>query len=582
MATVIDALVVTLGLDPKGVQKGGKEAGEAFDKTKAKAEKVGKDIEASGVKPAEFFTKMRNSALSFFAVMTAGKTLKAFVSDTVASDASLARASRRMNIATKDVYALKAAVRSVGGSGDEAVASIQNMQTAMTDPQRGAQIAKNFQMLGVSEGIDPLTGQITNLSKLYQNLAENRTHLANAPRIANLQEAGFSQGEIDLILKGGEAVKSTFSTYEKLGKAFADNAEESEKLQAKYQELTEQNKAYAQELEGNLLPALVGITGAMSDFEKEHPKVTQGIIGTTAAIAGLGAVILGVLSIVGGVRFLRALKNIERLAGGGKIAGKAGKAGEAAEKGAGEATKEAAPAAAKASRAARIGRIASRAFGGLNIAADAYMAGDLFWNGASPSLSKNDTNNAAKKMFLSKLDAQYGLPKGFMDAIWARESSRGTNAKPSSAGALGDFQIMPAVAKEAGVDPMNFEQAARYAAKRFHNNFANYGGSLSASIAEYNWGGGNLRKGMSQYGGDWQAHAPQETQNYISGVSAALDAVRDMPRGGAEGGQNTTHNTVNVGEIKVVAPSPERAGDAVQRKVMEMGNRASDANSGFA
>jgi hypothetical protein len=578
MATVIDALVVTLGLDPKGVQKGGKEAGEAFDKTKAKAEKVGKDIEASGVKPAEFFTKMRNSALSFFAVMTAGKTLKAFVSDTVASDASLARASRRMNLATKDVYALKAAVRSVGGSGDEAVASIQNLQTAMTDPQRAAQIMRNFNQLGITDGIDLRTGQINDLAKFYQNAAENRTRLANAPRIANLQEAGFSQGEIDLILKGGEAVKSTFSTYEKLGKAFADNAEESEKLQAKYQELTEQNKAYAQELEGNLLPALVGITGAMSDFEKEHPKVTQGIIGTTAAIAGLGTVILGVLSIVGGVRFLRALKNIERLAEGGKIAGKAEKAGEEVA----ETAKEAAPAAAKASRAARIGRIASRAFGGLNIAADAYTVGDLFWNGASPSLSKNDTNNAAKKMFLSKLDAQYGLPAGFMDAIWARESSRGANAKPSSAGALGDFQIMPGVAKEAGVDPMNFEQAARYAAKRFHNNFANYGGSLSASIAEYNWGGGNLRKGMSQYGGDWQAHAPRETQNYISGVSAALDAVRGMPRGGADASQNTTHNTVNVGEIKIVSPSPERAGEAVQRKVMEMGNRASDANSGFA
>lgn len=141
---------------------------------------------------------------------------------------------------------------------------------------------------------------------------------------------------------------------------------------------------------------------------------------------------------------------------------------------------------------------------------------------------------------------------------------------------------MPGVAKEAGVDPMNFEQAARYAAKRFHNNFAKYGGSLSASIAEYNWGGGNLSKSMSQYGGDWQAHAPRETQNYISGVNAALDAVRGMPRGGADASQNTTHNTVNVGEIKIVSPSPERAGEAVQRKVMEMGNRASDANSGFA
>lgn len=578
MATVIDALVVTLGLDAKGVQKGGREAGEAFDKTKAKAEKVGKDIEASGVKPAEFFTKMRNSALSFFAVMTAGKTLKAFVSDTVASNASLERTSRRLNIATKDVYALQKAVDSVGGSGDAATASIQNIQSAMTDPAQAAQLAQRLSQLGVSDGIDIKTGQINDISKFYQNLAENRTKLANAPRVGLLQDIGLDQGSIDLVLKGGSAVKSTFSTYESFGKRMQENAEASEKLQARYKELIEQNKAYAQELEGNLLPVLISITGAMSDFEKRNPGLTKGLIGTSAAIAGVGTAILGVLSIVGGVRFLRALKNIERLAEGGKIASGVEKAGEAVA----ETAKEAAPVAARASRAARIGRIASRAFGGLNLAADAYMAGDLFWNGASPSLSKNDTNNAAKKMFLSKLDAQYGLPAGFMDAIWARESSRGTNAKPSSAGALGDFQIMPGVAKEAGVDPMNFEQAARYAAKRFHNNFANYGGSLSASIAEYNWGGGNLSKSMSQYGGDWQAHAPRETQNYISGVSAALDAVRSMPRGAADASQNTTHNTVNVGEIKVVAPSPERAGSAVQRKIVEMRNAASFSNSGAA
>ena len=575
MATVIDALVVTLGLDPKGVQKGGKEAGEAFDKTKAKAEKVGKDIEASGVKPAEFFTKMRNSALSFFAVMTAGKTLKAFVSDTVASNASLERTSRRLNMATKDVYALQKAVDSVGGSGDAATASIQNIQSAMTDPAQAAQLAQRLSQLGVSDGIDIKTGQITDISKFYQNLAENRTKLANAPRVGLLQDIGLDQGSIDLVLKGGNAVKSTFSTYESFGKRMQENAEASEKLQAQYKELIEQNRVYAQELEGNLLPALTSITGAMSDFEKNNPGLTKGLIGTSAAIAGVGTAILGVLSIVGGVRFLRALKNIERLAEGGKIAGKAGE--EVA-----ETAEEAAPAAAKASRAARIGRIASRAFGGLNIAADAYTVGDIFWNGASPSLSKNDTNNAAKKMFLSKLDAQYGLPAGFMDAIWARESSRGANAKPSSAGALGDFQIMPGVAKEAGVDPMNFEQAARYAAKRFHKNFANYGGSLSASIAEYNWGGGNLSKSMSQYGGDWQAHAPRETQNYISGVNAALDAVRSMPRGGADASQNTTHNTVNVGEIKIVSPSPERAGDAVQRKIVEMRTAASFSNSGAA
>lgn len=67
------------------------------------------------------------------------------------------------------------------------------MQSALTDPQQAAQFSKNMQQLGVSDGFDFQTGQITNISKLYQNLAENRTKLANAPRVALLQSLGLDQ-----------------------------------------------------------------------------------------------------------------------------------------------------------------------------------------------------------------------------------------------------------------------------------------------------------------------------------------------------------------------------------------------------
>lgn len=157
MPTVIDALLVTLGLDTKAIQKGQKDADGAFkrittgaskmgdgvaaaadtagdalgkvkknaeetgdamekegkksqgalDKTGKKAEKTAGHISHSGADAAEFFTKMQKQALAFFAVLTAGKSLKAFVSDTVDAGASLGRTSRRMNMAKEDVYALQ-------------------------------------------------------------------------------------------------------------------------------------------------------------------------------------------------------------------------------------------------------------------------------------------------------------------------------------------------------------------------------------------------------------------------------------------------------------------------------------------
>lgn len=576
------------------MEEGGKKSQEALEKTEEKAEKTAAHISKSGEEASEFFTKMRSQALAFFAVLTAGKSLKAFTSDTVNAGANLGRTARRMNMARRDVYALQKSVESVGGSGDAATAALQNMQTALTDPEQAAQFSKNMQQLGVSDGFNFQTGQITDVSKLYQNLAENRSKLSNAPRVALLQSIGLDQGSIDLILKGGDAVKSTFSTYRELGSRIEANADEAEKLQAKYKELVEQNRVYAQELDGKLLPALTAVTDAFATMEKQHPILAEGAIGAAAAIAGIGTAVLGVMSIVGGFKFLRALSRIEKLAEAGKGAEKTEKEvkegdgeGEAAKEGAGEASAkktvaEAAPAASKASRLARVARLASRVGSGLNLAGDAYLIGDTFWNGAEPSLSKDDGTGVAKRQYLDKLEREHGLPAGVLDAMWAQESSRGKNARPSRVGALGEFQIMPDVARAEGVDPNDFKQSADYAARRMSDSLHRYHGSLAASLADYNWGGGNVRKDQRQNGEDWLSHAPNETQNYVTSISHAVEAAQSMPRG--RGGVVTPVNqtTVQVGEIKVSSNSPEQAAVAIQQKIMQMGTRASAANTGIS
>lgn len=48
MATIIDALVVTLGLDASGFKKGQEETKESLDKTRKNSEQTAKDMEAAG------------------------------------------------------------------------------------------------------------------------------------------------------------------------------------------------------------------------------------------------------------------------------------------------------------------------------------------------------------------------------------------------------------------------------------------------------------------------------------------------------------------------------------------------------
>lgn len=114
-----------------------------------------------------------------------------------------------------------------------------------------------------------------------------------------------------------------------------------------------------------------------------------------------------------------------------------------------------------------------------------------------------------------RLESQYGLPSGLLDAVWSAESGRG-RAMQSPAGAQGHFQFMPTTAKQYGVDdPHDLAQSAAGAARMYSDLLKQTGGDLSQALAAYNWGIGNLqRKGMES--------APAETRNYIQKVTTAM------------------------------------------------------------
>lgn len=129
---------------------------------------------------------------------------------------------------------------------------------------------------------------------------------------------------------------------------------------------------------------------------------------------------------------------------------------------------------------------------------------------------------AALTPHIRATEAKYGLPSGLLDRMIQKESGGNPDAV-SPKGALGLLQIMPATAKELGVDPRDPAQAVEGAAKYLARLNKNYGGDWNKTLAAYNWGPGNL----ANYGMD---KMPAETRDYVAKLSPQGAAARPEPK----------------------------------------------------
>jgi murein DD-endopeptidase MepM/ murein hydrolase activator NlpD len=155
---------------------------------------------------------------------------------------------------------------------------------------------------------------------------------------------------------------------------------------------------------------------------------------------------------------------------------------------------------------------------------------------------------------------KYGIDPAVLYGVYGQESQFGKNLGPSSAGALGPFQIMPDTAKKLGVDPMNFKEAA-YGAARYLSQYKGRG--TRGMLAAYNAGpNGNPNNA--------------ETRNYITQV---LGYSKKFPTLGA-GDMPNIDPTDMKALIKtivtqtVITPIAQRLRRALKPAIADMGHAA--------
>jgi len=140
-----------------------------------------KELNARAKIAAESFAKIRNQALSLFAVFTAGKGVSNFTSDTISSTAALGRLSENTGVAESKLAALNLMAKNAGGSAEEMMGAVGRAAKVVADFQlgmRGEEVASFFQWGGTNEGLQDTESYLLAVSAILKKAMEERTGCA--------------------------------------------------------------------------------------------------------------------------------------------------------------------------------------------------------------------------------------------------------------------------------------------------------------------------------------------------------------------------------------------------------------------
>lgn len=626
MATVIESLIVTLGLDATNFRRGTADATRARNtlgdtnrrqdaetsarekKLAAEQAKRGKEAEARAKAMADGFRKVRNEALSLFALFTAGVGIKNFIANTVESAVQLGYLSQNLKVSIESLQAYGRAAERAGGTTEGAFAQLRESADSLAalrsglGPNEGMQWF--FRMGGSSDDLKDGNTYLMARSKIISEMF-NRD-----PQRAMLisKQMGISEDQFNLIKQGPDAIRELVDAQRKLSSITEDDARGAKKLKDQWLDFTQGLTATTTKIVVALIPAFSqlmnwlqtvagwvtdnkDLIGAwVADFVTKAIPVMQKIGKFLADLDWEGAA--NRLKLVGDaiVKIADALTTVIEL--WDKWIGKKGQQGkwnakiqgaidpggkssaamadyyspaevakDNADKKAGKPSKYSYFDYFTQRMAARFGSQSAKEFIRDSTGVDEFGAG------------KPQANQGGKGDF-SALEKKYNLPSGLLDSVWQQESSRGKNML-SPKGAQGHFGFMPKTAAAYGLkDPNDLAESSDAAARMYRDLLKSNGGNLPGALASYNWGSGNLaRQGMGA--------APRETRDYISSVMGRMGASNAAQRGNTSTSTSTSDMKIGTVNIQTQATDAQGIASGFENAMRAKFRFSDQANSGM-
>lgn len=572
-ATVIDALLVTLGLDTSQFRKGQQEVSDDLKKQREDAKNTAKEMAEQGKKAASFFSSIKTELLALTGVTVTAGGLISFVKSTTSGLMDLSIQSKALGLSARELDGWSKSAEAAGSSAEKISASLQGFQGAIQGARVGDYSSSIF---GGLAQLNALTGQNFDVwGQDASSLAKTSLDALRKISDPNLRrQVGLSLGFDDATLQRNQEGKF-LPDVDRLTKNSGISDESingAKEFNSAWAELNQNLDTTKNQFYTFLIPYVREFNGVLrdlSDWMKSHPKeMKAGIDAFFGAIKDVAAAANDAADAVGGwkkvIVALLALKVASWFRGiafalsgpGGlifaitalypiidgllsKIVSKENREwmqnhgifwtsnGEffLNKKDAEERQRQIDSGAVPNGSQRIVPNAYQQAM--MDTQMDLSTAMKLDVGQYQPNIPLNA--KAAKlgikgKSFLQAmtgefgaLEGKYGLPTGLLYSVAAAESG-GDPFAVSGDGAKGLFQFMPGTAKDVGLkgrDVFDPHKSAEAAAKylRYLNDAT--GGNLEETLAAYNWGLGNVqKKGID--------NMPAETRNYVPKVMAGM------------------------------------------------------------
>lgn len=299
MPTIIDSLLVQLGLDPSGMKKGATEAGKVQKKLEDDSKKSNKRMSDDDKKRAEeqkkqnkqaveqsravadAIRKVRNETLGLLGLFMGGVGIKNFVANTVDQAASLKFLSDNLNMSVESIQAYQRASERMGGSAAGMVSQLQESQRELSRLRTGQGPSESMQatfraagMAGealtqkdLSTGNDYLMARSRIVATLYKQNAANAALMA--------QQMGISEDQFNLIKQGPAAIQRLVDAQRRNSVISGQDAAGALELKNRWLDFTDSMQATGTKILVSLIPAFKEVLKwlqGISDYVVAHRK----------------------------------------------------------------------------------------------------------------------------------------------------------------------------------------------------------------------------------------------------------------------------------------------------------------------
>ena len=135
MATIIDSLLVKLGLDSSEFEAKKSKVDKGLKDTGAEAEKTGSKLKKSGKDGADGFENVAKSAAKFLAIIGGTMAVKRFIENQIEANAALDRFAQNLDQSANSISAWSNAAELAGGSAEGLQGTMDMLSKSQTELQ---------------------------------------------------------------------------------------------------------------------------------------------------------------------------------------------------------------------------------------------------------------------------------------------------------------------------------------------------------------------------------------------------------------------------------------------------------------